>query len=234
MKKKKHWRLIVLRWHRRVGLVLSVFLVWMLFTGVALNHSDDWSLAKSFIKNDNVLKWYGVQAAAPLNIGNYPLILTTEGLWLNQHNLGDCSKLLGVVFINSQYIVACEERIVLLSNEAEVIDQVDKLRGLETPIQAMAKHHNVIFFRALQGIYQLNTEDLTLSPVTKNVTFTWLTPTQASTNISFERLLLDAHSGRLFGEWGKYFVDFFAMVLFTLLISGWFLAKRRHRKPDSV
>ena len=41
MKKKLHWRLWLLRWHRRIGVVLSVFLLWMLMSGVLLNHGDD-------------------------------------------------------------------------------------------------------------------------------------------------------------------------------------------------
>jgi hypothetical protein len=50
MSKKFHWRFIVLRWHRRIGLVLSVFLLWMLASGVLLNHSDDLSLSKRLYK----------------------------------------------------------------------------------------------------------------------------------------------------------------------------------------
>ena len=60
MSKKVHWRLIILRWHRRIGLVLSVFLLWMLASGVLLNHSDDLSLHKRFMSNVKLLQWYGV------------------------------------------------------------------------------------------------------------------------------------------------------------------------------
>jgi hypothetical protein len=88
MNKKFHWRFMVLRWHRRIGLVLSVFLLWMLASGVLLNHSDDLSLSKRFINNTKLLQWYGVAPPPRYKILDKYLEVTTEGLWLEQQNLG--------------------------------------------------------------------------------------------------------------------------------------------------
>ena len=57
MKKKLHWRLWLLRWHRRVGVMLSFFLLWILMSGVLLNHGDDFHWDKKAISSDFWLTW---------------------------------------------------------------------------------------------------------------------------------------------------------------------------------
>jgi uncharacterized iron-regulated membrane protein len=69
-------------------------------------------------------------------------------------------------------------------------------------------------------------DDLSFAVTNPSQSITWFTPISASTQITIERVLLDAHSGRLLGWWGKYLVDAFAIILSLLLISGWWLAKK--------
>jgi len=46
--------------------------------------------------------------------------------------------------------------------------------------------------------------------------------------ISLERFLLDAHSGRFFGKYGVYVIDIAALLLLILSITGiWLWATRR-------
>jgi hypothetical protein len=229
MNKKFHWRFMVLRWHRRIGLVLSIFLLWMLASGVLLNHSDDLLLSKRFMNNTTLLKWYGVVPPPQYKLFNNSLSVTTEGLWLGQQNLGSCAKFLGVATLEQMNVVVCAERIVLLSNQSEVIDQIDELRGLKQHFDAMSQHNQTIFLKDEYLIYQLNTDDLSFSVVNPSQSLSWFAPSLPSKQISLERVLLDAHSGRLLGGWGKYLVDAFAAILFILLISGWWLAKKRHK-----
>lgn len=231
MKKKTHWRLIVLRWHRRIGLILSLFLVWMLSSGVLLNHTDDLALNKQFITNTTLLNWYGIAQPPSFNIAHKKLQVTNDGVWLEQQNLGSCARLLGLALLNNMSLVVCSERILLLSDQAELIDQLDQMRGLQPDLMAMAQHNQRVFLKdKQQAIYEINSDDLSLS-VSNNPpsSLLWLTPTLASSQINLERVLLDAHSGRLLGAWGKYFVDAFAFILMVLLVSGWWLAKKRHK-----
>lgn len=229
MNKKFHWRFMVLRWHRRIGLVLSIFLLWMLASGILLNHSDDLSLSKRFLNNTKLLQWYGVAPPPRYQAFDKNIDVTTDGLWLEQQNLGHCSSFLGIAILDEMSVAACAERIVLLSNQAEVIDQIDEPRGLKQRFLAMSQYNQTIFLKDEHSIYQLNTDDLSFSVVNPSQSLSWFAPSLPSKQISLERVLLDAHSGRLLGGWGKYLVDAFAAILFILLISGWWLAKKRHK-----
>ena len=53
--------------------------------------------------------------------------------------------------------------------------------------------------------------------------------------LSLQRILLDLHSGRIFGRYGTLFVDFLSLVLLALAVSGLWIYWRsmrqgRHRK----
>lgn len=230
MKKKLHWRLWLLRWHRRIGVLLSVFLLWMVISGVLLNHSDDFHLDQQVISSKILLNGYNVQPTGnPIIIADKTLSLSKSGLYLAQQNLGDCSTLLGVMRLKDLIVVACPQHLLLLTNTGELIDQSDSLHGLQQTFTAANQQNNEVFLQVNETTYRLNTDDLSLSLSTIRPN-TWLKPIEPSVRISIERWLLDAHSGRIFGGLGKWFVDAFALVLIVLVLSGWALAKKRHQR----
>ena len=230
MKKKLHWRLWLLRWHRRIGVVLSVFLLWMLMSGVLLNHGDDFDWDKKAISSDFWLTWYGVsERSNNLIIANKVVTVTDNGLYLAEQNLGDCSLLLGVIHLSDQVLIACPQHILLLSKAGELIDQIDQHIGLQQIFTATTSENDTVFLQDNKAVYRLNTDDLSFA-ITANYPNNWLKPVLPSARISMERWLLDAHSGRLFGRWGVWIVDALALLLGVLVFSGWALAKKRHQR----
>jgi hypothetical protein len=57
--RKSPWRLLY-KLHRYLGLAISVVLILLAITGIALNHTDDWQLNSRYIKSPTVLNWYGL------------------------------------------------------------------------------------------------------------------------------------------------------------------------------
>ncbi len=230
MKKKLHWRLWLLRWHRRMGVLLSAFLLWMVISGVLLNHGDDFQLDQQAVDSTFWLNWYGVQSTeSNITIDNKTLSITQSGLYLAQQNLGDCSSLLGVMRLADMIVIACPQHLLLLTSNGELIDQTDSLHGLQQTFTATMSEANIAYLQTTNNVYRLNTDDLSLSLSTYQPS-TWLKPIQPAARISVERWLLDAHSGRLLGHWGVWFVDALALILVILVLSGWALAKKRHQR----
>jgi hypothetical protein len=202
----------------------------MLVSGVLLNHTDDFQWDKKVLNSEFWLDWYGIaQATNKTIIANKTLTITDSGLYLAQQNLGDCSLLLGVMPINNQVVIICPQRILLLSNDGELIDHIDRQLGLQQTFTATTRENNTVFLQDVNTVYRLNTDDLSVS-VSANAPSTWLQPILPLTRMSMERWLLDAHSGRLFGRWGVWIVDAFALLLVVLVFSGWVLAKKRHQR----
>jgi hypothetical protein len=200
----------------------------MIATGVLLNHEQWFAWDKKTLSSAFWLDWYGVSQSESLSIANKKLSLNQTGLWLEQENLGACSLLLGIVKQPQQVIVACSQHLWLLTPEGEVIDQLDSLRGLNQQFDALAAQQQAVLLRAQGSVFRLNTDDLSLKPESgTNQPLTWLEPVQPNAQITVERWLLDAHSGRLFGELGTWLVDVLAALLLVLVASGWILARKR-------
>jgi len=49
------------KWHRRIGLLASAFIVFLVITGIVLQHSDDLGLPSKHLANSWLLKHYGIK-----------------------------------------------------------------------------------------------------------------------------------------------------------------------------
>ncbi len=230
MKKKTHWRLKVLKWHRRIGVVMGIFLLWMLVTGVIINHANDLQLDKKAVNSSFWLKWYGLSSAEPQKIGQQSLVLNQQGLWLNSQNLGECSSLVGVAHFSQETVLVCPEHILLLTPTGELVDHIDKSRGLMIRAEKVAiDNQHLVVMDHNQQLYQLDTQTLSFNAFQASANpLNWQAVQAPQAQLSYEQWLLDAHSGRLLGQWGKWLVDGLSLFLMILIFSGWYLAKRRH------
>ncbi len=62
-KRKKSWRLKVLRWHRQIGLAASLLMVLLAVTGIILNHNADWGTTHAEVKSEWLMAWYDIDPA---------------------------------------------------------------------------------------------------------------------------------------------------------------------------
>ena len=111
-----------------------------------------------------------------------------------EQNLGDCSLLLGVIYLSDQVVIACPQHILLLSKAGELIDQIDQNIGLQQIFTATTSENDTVFLQDNKAVYRLNTDDLSFA-IAANYPNNWLKPVLPSARISMERWLLDAHSG---------------------------------------
>lgn len=229
MSKRSHWRFFLLRWHRRVGVVLALFLVWMALSGVVINHASGLGLDRQLLESRFWLARYGVSAPHDFLAGGRRFRLSSEGLQSGETNLGSCDLLLGVAPVPDGFVVACDNRIVLLSGSGELIEQADLSRGLPGPFTAMSAEGGMVRLTRADGhALRLETLDLSLHPAAEP--HVWQAPVPAPAAITRERWLLDLHSGRLLGRFGPWVVDFLAFAVVLLAFSGWALARKRHHK----
>lgn len=225
---RRHWRFFLLRWHRRAGVVLGFFLVWMSLSGVALNHAEDVGLDQRYLEGGFWLSRYGSSAPLSLVVGRKEFLLSSQGLQSGGVALGNCDRFLGVRPVSEGHVLACDTRIVLLTRDGEVVEQTDAGRGLNAPLDAMASGDGPLRFRVQSGdVLVLDPFDLSLTPAATPQSLRWLPATPAPAAITLERLMLDLHSGRFFGAAGPWLVDALALSLILLALSGWRLARRR-------
>lgn len=246
MKKNKNlkWRLLY-KLHRYLGLISALVLIMLSVTGIALNHTDDLKLDRQMIQSSPILDWYGIKAED--NFTAY----STKQHWLtklNQHLYFDQSLLLkndqqlvGAIEMQEFIVVGLNDTLLLLSLQGELIEQlpITKLKQIGINPQQSTQ----IVIRTKQEVLYSDDDLMSWQTHTEHNTL-WSKPEQLPTTISqqikkdyrsgilpLERVILDLHSGRLFGSIGVFIVDLSGLFLIILALSGcavWLKHKLRH------
>lgn len=234
---KSHLRLILLRWHRRLGIVSALFVLLLAVTGLLLNHTHELGLDRMPLENPALRKLYGVEAdAAPAGlVQSLPggeLAASGGRLRLGARDIGDCPQLVGVVEQQGQVLAVCSNRLWLLTPDGEVIDQADGVRGVPEGLTAVGQGDGQVLLRRGGESLAVDLSDLSLKPAVPVPGVTWREaagPAADAADLDWEQVLLDLHSGRLFGRFGVLLMDVMALAFVALAVSGLVMWRRRHR-----
>ena len=231
-----------MRWHSKVGVGLFWLLILLCVTGIALNHTDRLGLSKTTLHHPTLLKWYGLdgQVVPSATLYNQRYELRSHAvdgqligkIYRNDQALTSCTPpLLDSGQLSTQLgLLLCKQELIVVTASGELFDIWTPLDGLPEGLVAIdIADSRVIGLHRDGRRWQL---DIDLFSATA------IAPTQAlpdpqqntqAAGISLQTLLLDLHSGRLFGVFGIWAVDI-AGVLFSLLaVTGLWSFMRRPR-----
>ncbi len=229
-------RLALLRWHRRVGVVVALLVVLLVITGIALNHSAELGLGKRALRSPALLSLYGVElpeiAAYPLG-GQWLSHVGGSHLYLDEREVAYCQQPMAGAVLHAEVIAAlCDGQLLLLGRDGEVIERIGSVYGLPPGVEAIARDEAGVLLRSAEAVYRADLESLLFSPAETSAD-DWaqsqpppaalrrqLLQSHVGDAIDWERLLLDLHSGRLFGRAGVWLMDAAALCLLLLALSG--------------
>lgn len=232
-----------IKWHRRIGLGITIMLLFLAVTGILLNHSPALSLAEKHLKAPWLLSWYGLEHPQidGVNIGDQWFSQSDNSLFLDTSPVAACPQpLLGAARLPDMLLALCQDTLLLLTPSGELIEKVDTFSGLPVGITRLQVRNERIFIGDTQQTFSLDPETLSLS-AQPNMVEDWSRPgpipdellqqidnDDALPGISLESLILDLHSGRFFGSAGVWFVDIIGILLCVLAITGiWAWNSRR-------
>ncbi|MEE9398559.1 MAG: PepSY-associated TM helix domain-containing protein [Methylococcales bacterium] len=222
------------RLHRYIGLVIAIIVLMLALTGITINHSDSLQLSKRMVESGFILDQYGIKA--PDN----PLSFKTNDIWviqmgkklfLNSEQIpGNFELLAGVVATNGLIACAFSREILVLSPDGDIVEQIKTVPGHIERIGA--DRNDLIYLKTAQGNYYSNDMLFSWKPGDIN-NIGWaesksppsdliatIAQSYRSNILPLDRVLLDFHSGRFFGQWGVYIVDAASLLLVFLAISG--------------
>ncbi|MGB1455957.1 PepSY-associated TM helix domain-containing protein [Spongiibacter marinus] len=246
----RRWRISLLRWHRRIGVLLAIFVVNLVVTGIAINHSSGLSLNERHVDQEWLLSLYGINAAEQRSFlvgDNYLSQAGDSGLYIGKQALLSCEgALLGAVALVSEIYALCEDRLLVFSQDAALLDDLSAAYGLPEGLQSLAEKNGRLYLRDRHRVYQYDPLSLQFTIADEPPATIWAkasTPPLELDNFlqqrhrgkgpSWERVLLDLHSGRLFGDLGVWVVDIAAVALLLIALSGvwvWVTKPGRWRK----
>ena len=222
----------IFRWHGHLGVIASIFVIILIVTGIALNHTERLQLDAKFIDQNWLLSWYGIgpeSAPVSFQIGENWLTEVDGRLFLDGVAISSVQgAIVGAVGQDGLIVAATEESLFLFDETGDLIEQIGQvpwsIRRLGTLEDAFGIQSDVGNF--------LSTDNL-ISWQETNDDFQWATKIDAPEEVTeavllnfrgiglpWERVMLDLHSGRIFGRWGSYVMDGAALVLLILVVSG--------------
>lgn len=244
-KKSKRHRISYL-WHRRIGVIAALPVLFLSITGMILNNSQPLGLDNISITNQQIVKWYGMTPSeSPVAINHKETwVATLENiLFVNGQEVAKNSKkLTGVTDSETGLVIATTEAIYIWDKDEGIL--VEQIAGAALPsgsILALQNNSERILLDTTSGQYSF---DLALtsfqkdnrsplpsfSPQTlpKNI-YDQIIETWRGNGLTLWRVLLDIHSGAFFGGAGKWLTDVWSILLVILVMSGiyqWRLTKK--------
>lgn len=244
-------RLGLRRLHRWLGLALLLPLLLLLITGILLNHTEALRLDEHHA-GSWLIELYDIRPQPPetgYKIGESWISHARGKLFLDAQPIDDMTAPpRGAMRWNEVLIVASTGGVSLYTAEGRTVDSID-LPVEAKPAKRLAVTDNGPVLYTTAGAYALN------ASMTEWVRDPEIRPAEvkaqslprelrdaiahhlSATTLSWERVLLDLHAGRLFGRLGPWLMDVTAAVVAVLATTGcliWLRAtgirRRRHRR----
>lgn len=235
-------------WHRYIGLGAMLLVVVLALTGILLNHTDALRLGERYVYSSWLLRWYGIRPEAAWRCyaaGTAWACASGDVLTFNDRPIaGVDAALVGALAFAHLRVLAVPSGLLVLTPQGELIERIGAAQGLPTPIRriglspggALILDQGTHAYRA--DLDRLEWKQQTAAGVRWSVAqsappvlLEYLHAQHPTARISWERLLLDLHSGRWFGRYGNYVMDLAALLLLLLAVSGVIVyAQRRPRR----
>ena len=224
-------------WHRRIGVAIALFLLLITVTGMLINHAHQLGLDHTQVKHKFLLDHYGI--GAPLSLQTYThqqqhLTLADSQVFINEQLVWESAyPLVAAVATEQGWFVASQQQLSWLSPGGQLVDTLDKASGLPTPITRLGQVQQSLLLRTPEGNWLSDEEYLSWTLTNESDQIVWSEPDgntpehlvllTRSQHLNWERVLLDLHSGRLFGSWTIWFWDVIGLLIIAMLLSGLWL-----------
>jgi hypothetical protein len=233
--------------HRRMGLISALFLMLLSLTGLVLHYSVGLRLDSRFIDSRALVSWYGIELpefSASFAAADRRLSQLENRLFFDSTALpGNFPPLRGLAPTDFGFAAASSNQLILLTDEGDIVEVLDADYGVPAPIERLASNADgELYLEVGSDIWQADPDSLQFQAlVTAPATLVWseasvvpdnlqqqILADYAASLITWERLLLDIHSGRILGNLGVILVDVMAILFFLMAATGiWIWSRRR-------
>lgn len=248
-KRQRRARLLhsIYSWHRWMGLSILLWVLMWASTGLLIEASPALGLDQKTIRAAWLMQQYGIANPKPagqwqlghVTLDEWDQGISHHGQWLKQNS----TPVIAATATEEVWVIADARGLQLYAADGSWIDQLNAPPG--TLHKLGSTPNQTIIAATSSGLYENDEQWLAWNKV-ENPTVHWSkkTPSNLSAadlaikrpislhDISVERVLLDIHSGTLFGPIGRWLSRLAAVVMILLALSGfytWFTRFARRR-----
>ena len=202
---------MIMKIHRFLGITLVIFLLILSITGTLLQHAEDFGIRTKFIPSSLASNLYNIKSCtvASIKLENKWISLCDSNLYFQENKIINNINSINAFFKkNSNYIIQYNKSHEIMLSEAGVILDMKHLDKVSTSRLKKIKLRNDIAPENLRK----KIKDISLSKT-----------------ITYERVAVDLHTGRLIGIVGITLVDLVTIGLIILSFTGTY-SWLRHKK----
>lgn len=231
------------RWHRRLGALIALLVLWLALSGIALNHAQPLGLTSTPVGAAWVARAYGLDPGVPetgFAAGPHWVVGLGGQLFLDDRAIADIeSRVVGAVFVEGLIVTATRNRLWLLQADGTVVEQLraSTFAGPIIALRSTSANNVIVAAGSSRWAYEPLTGEVSGTDAPSGVTKPQALPTELAAQIhqramadaiSWHKLIGDLHSGRAFTQLGVYAYDAAAVLLIFLSLSGlWMFFRRR-------
>lgn len=238
MVRKKPRASIMRRLHRTLGTSAAAFIIFMAFSGLAINHTGDFELDRKYISQPFLLGWYGMGEPGQIRSyradGNW-LSFADSRVYFNGDYVSTLSNGVGAVSSGDLLVAAGGNEVLLIDREGTLVERIPWEQPDSGVIESIGLLENgMVLVKSGTKLWMADAQLLQWRPLDETTaTATWAEPAREpgeirqtviqqyrGAGLSTERLLLDLHSGRIFGAVGILVYDLLALIVGFLAVSG--------------
>jgi uncharacterized iron-regulated membrane protein len=215
-----------------MGIVSALFVVLLSISGLVLHHSLSLGLDDRFTNSDLLLNWYDIEVpdiTLSYTVGEHSVSLIADALYFDSIRVpGVFSTLQGLVGTSFGHLAATDTQLILISEAGELI------QGSSNSADDM------IYVSTREAALQVNLDTLQWANAEASIT-NFSAPAKLAGDktaaiqkdygaslLSWERFILDIHSGRVLGNMGVFLVDLMAILFVFMALTGvWIWSCRR-------
>ncbi len=233
-------------WHRKVGLLISLPLILVALSGIVLNHAHRLGIDDVYIRNKTILSLYGMTPKSPLRSMQVEdrRVSSLDGmLFLDSRLAADAAGALrGLASLDDGLLVATESQLFLFAHEdGALIEKLGEESLPEGTVLRLALVDSRVRLDTSSGMFSSSPDLAEFQAETRNALpepeFASLPPAieedilraWRGRGVSLWRLILDLHSGALFGFTGTFLSDLLAVCMLLLVASGFYNSRKIRR-----
>ncbi len=224
------------RWHRFIGVIISLPVLLISITGITLNHADSFSLNSTQISNSTILNQYGMVPDKPIVSFEDSKVWASKlgkQIFINGEKVTSSSgKLVGFLSDDKiHHILTSKDLLLVSAKENQLIDKLGS-EALPPTSTEIAKKDGSIFVSNPKGVFKLSDSKDSFTPAdpftfpTRELNYlpqeyqNKILKNFRGDGISLWRVVLDIHSGAFFGRLGVFLADLTALALILLTLTG--------------
>ncbi len=233
-----------------MGLISALFVIVLSLSGLILHHANRLNLDTRFLQSPALLAWYSIEVPslrASFTSGTREVSQIETAIYVDAHRLpATLSTLVGAVPVSFGHVIAGSGQLLLINTDGELIEVLGSQHDVPPVITGIGSTADgTIYLRGVNTLFHADLDSLQFTALdTPTALVLWSESGRSTlaqqirvdygrTLLTWERVLLDVHSGRFFGGFGVLLVDVMAILFVFMALTGiWIWARRRNKNSQ--